>query len=89
MKTTFKIRIDYILNALGEMSYALKNYKAEKKDTIFYYYAAQKKAEEVIETAISLNQDILADYFDYITKSYFESFTHCNPSPTTEVRKLP
>jgi len=74
MNIKYKKKIDYILSTMDEILSALRKYKSKNEDAKFFYYAAQKKTEEAIETAISLNQEILEDFFDHITKSYFDSF---------------
>lgn len=74
MKKDYKELSDYLTKALDEMQYALKRYLENTGDSIYFLYAAQKKAEEVIETAITLNQDILYERFEHMSKSYYDTF---------------
>lgn len=91
MTMTSKEQLDYLDNALKEMDYALKIYMSGGTDAIYFYYAAQKKAEEVIETAIALNQDLLYERANHMTKSYHDSFTDLEKLkilPIEELKKL-
>lgn len=40
----------------------------------YLLFAAEKKAEEIIESAISMNQEMLKKYHKHLSKSYYESF---------------
>ncbi|MFH0838179.1 MAG: HepT-like ribonuclease domain-containing protein [Patescibacteria group bacterium] len=91
MNQSYEKRLRYITEALDEMKYALSVYRNAGKDAKYFYYAAQKKAEEVIETAITLNQDLIYERLDLMAKSYYNSFTDLdklNILPIDELKKL-
>ena len=76
VKITFRKRVDYILESLNELAYFLDQYskKSAGMDKKGDYYAAEKKAEEIVESAIAINQDILFSSFDHVSGSYKDSF---------------
>lgn len=91
MNQSYQKRLGYINEALDEMKYALLVYRDAKKDAKYFYYAAQKKAEEVIETAIALNQDLIYERLNQMAKSYYDSFTDLDKLkilPIDELKKL-
>lgn len=75
-KYSLEKRIEYISLSLEELVYALKRYQSEvdRDDKNMAYYAAQKKAEEIVESSVALNQDILFMEFNHVSKSYKDSF---------------
>lgn len=75
-KYSLEKRITYISTALEDLAYALKRYDAEadENDKKMAYYASEKKAEEVVESSVALNQDILFNEFNYVSGSYKDSF---------------
>jgi len=74
MKKTYQEKIEYLSKALSKIQFALEKYKIKNDVSEYFYFAAEKKAEEVVQTAISINQDILASYYDFVSKSYYDSF---------------
>ena len=74
MKKTYQEKIEYLSKALSQIQFALEKYKIKNDVSEYFYFAAEKKAEEVVQTAISINQDILASYYDFVSKSYYDSF---------------
>lgn len=69
-----KEKIDFITKTLK----VLRDILEKRKNSPYAEYllfAAEKKAEEVIEAAVSLNQEILKSHFDHLSGSYYESFT--------------
>ncbi len=70
-------RLDYISLCIRELSRALKIYKDPKlheDDRKIAFYASQKKAEEIVECAIKVNQALLSSRLQILAKSYKESF---------------
>ena len=74
-----KIIIEDKLNSLAELLQKLeciiKEYSVNTKLQEFLLYAAEKKAEEIVELSISINQELLKDK-DKLGLSYYESFTN-------------
>ncbi|MBI5755040.1 hypothetical protein HZA41_02375 [Candidatus Peregrinibacteria bacterium] len=55
----------------------LKDILEKRKKSLlkeYLLFAAEKKAEEIIESAISINQEILKNHCYHLSKSYYESF---------------
>ena len=44
------------------------------EDQKMFYYAAEKKAEEAVESAVNINQDLLFLKLTHVTGSYKDSF---------------
>ncbi len=67
-------KIDFIAKTLK----VLKDILQKRQENIllkdYLFFAAQKKAEEIVESAISLNQELLKTYFKHLSGSYYESF---------------
>lgn len=72
-------KLTYIVDALKELKEALEHYHNDKENERFYYYAAQKKAEEIVESAISVNQMILMEKLNMQSDNYYKSFTDLEP----------
>ncbi len=73
-----KIIIEEKLEFIQETLLTLKDIlrKREKHPPFSEYllFAAEKKAEEIIESAISINQEILKSNFLKLSSSYYDSF---------------
>ena len=69
-------KLTYMIDALGDLEKAIKYYKDnhDSENQKFFYYAAQKKAEEIVESAISVNQMILMEEFNKQSDNYYLSF---------------
>lgn len=73
-KTSFIRKIDYISDALSVLKEALSKYEKNKVKDSLFFFAAEKKAEEIVDTAVAINQKILALESQKIGRSYRESF---------------
>lgn len=66
-------KINFITQTLKIVKDILE--KREKSPYAEYLlFAAEKKTEETIEAAISLNQELLKTHFNHLSNSYYESF---------------
>lgn len=72
-------KLNYMADALRDLKDALGLYYRDKENERFYYYAAQKKAEEIVESAISVNQIILMDKLSKQSENYYKSFSDLAP----------
>ena len=72
-KILIESKIEQLLALLEKLESVLKEY--EKNSTLkeFLLYAAEKKAEEVVEQAVSINQELLRTK-DKVSQSYYDSF---------------
>ncbi len=66
--------MDFITKTLKVLQDILDKRK-ESPYADYLLFAAEKKAEEIIESAVSLNQELLKTHFDHLSGSYYESFT--------------
>ena len=69
-------KITFIKDSLGKLKRIL-NFRKEEKDPEkkeFLLLSAEKKAEEIIESAIKINQTILKEEFNHFSESYYDSF---------------
>ncbi len=69
-----KEKMDFITKTLKVLQDILDKRK-ESPYADYLLFAAEKKAEEIIESAVSLNQELLKTHFDHLSGSYYESFT--------------
>lgn len=67
-------KINFISESLKQIADILKKRTETTLLSEYLLLAAEKKAEELIESAISINQEILKTHFDYLSNSYYESF---------------
>ncbi len=74
-KEVIESKLDSLLNLLKKLKEILAERKINLKLKEFLLYAAEKKAEEAVELAISINQELLRNK-NKIGKSYYESFTN-------------
>lgn len=80
-------RIDFIINSLTRLKDVLK----KQKDSLLKEYlllASERIAEEIVESAISINQEILNQFFDHISNSYYESFIDLKKLETFTEKEL-
>jgi len=73
-KLVLESKIEIMLDLLNKLKEILKEHKLNKKLEEYLLYAAEKKAEEVVELAISINQELLKSK-EKVALSYYESFT--------------
>ncbi len=66
-------KIENIVELLKKLKDILIEYEKNQKLQEFLLYAAEKKAEEIIESAISMNQELLKRK-GKLSLSYYESF---------------
>lgn len=71
---TIQEKINFIVETLKTLKDILKKRKQYKQFEQYLLFAAEKKAEEIVESAISINQELLKNYFQHISESYYESF---------------
>jgi uncharacterized protein YutE (UPF0331/DUF86 family) len=69
------IKCDYVSRALVDLKEALSLYGQNGPHAKLFYYAAEKKAEEVVESAVGINQEILFQALNHVSGSYKESFS--------------
>ena len=74
-KEVIESKLDSLSNLLKKLKEILAERKINLKLKEFLLYAAEKKAEEAVELAISINQELLRNK-NKIGKSYYESFTN-------------
>jgi len=72
-KIILESKIDFLLQLLDKLKMVLEEYDKNKQMKEIIFYAAEKKAEEVVEQAISINQELLKDK-GKISLSYYDSF---------------
>lgn len=61
------------MDALEILKRAVKKTEGDSQDVDLYLFAAEKKAEEIVESAISINQEILFGG-NQVGKSYYDTF---------------
>ncbi len=74
-KEMIESKLDSLLDLLKKLKDILEERRTNLKLKEFLLYAAEKKAEEAVELAISINQELLRSR-NKIGKSYYESFTN-------------
>jgi len=74
MNKHIKGKFTHMVEAMKEMAEALQIYLKKETQNRFYFYAAEKKAEEIVDCAISINKYILYDDLGKSSKSYYDSF---------------
>lgn len=74
-KEVIESKLDSLLDLLKKLKEILAERKTNSKLKEFLLYAAEKKAEEAVELAISINQELLRSR-NKIGNSYYESFTN-------------
>lgn len=72
-KLIIEHKIESILELLEKLKSIFKEYDANDKLKEFLLYAAEKKSEEVVESAISINQELLRSK-SKVSLSYYDSF---------------
>lgn len=72
-KVVIESKIESVLKLLDKLKMILKEYNQNSKIKEIAFYAAEKKAEEVVELAISINQELLKEK-GRISGSYYDSF---------------
>ncbi len=72
-KDLIKAKLEFIINALEVLRRAIKKAEESSPDTDLYLFAAEKKAEEIVESAISINQEILFGG-NKVGKNYYDTF---------------
>ncbi|MEK6938611.1 MAG: HepT-like ribonuclease domain-containing protein [Nanoarchaeota archaeon] len=72
-KVIIESKISSLLNLLEKLKNILKEYETNKTLKEIIFYAAEKKAEEMVELAISINQELLKEK-GKISLSYYDSF---------------
>ncbi|PIS32172.1 hypothetical protein COT40_01420 [Candidatus Peregrinibacteria bacterium CG08_land_8_20_14_0_20_41_10] len=82
-------KLEHIGQLLKKLQRVLKEW--DQKEHEFLLYAAEKMAEEIIETAISINQILLKENLNKISDSYYQSFldlVELKVFTETEAKKL-
>lgn len=72
-KEIIENKIGSLVTLLDKLNSILKEYEKNKELQEFLLYAAEKKAEEIVELAISVNQKLLEEK-KKISISYYDSF---------------
>ncbi|MDP3990302.1 MAG: DUF86 domain-containing protein [archaeon] len=67
-------KMESLAELLQKLKMVLEEHEKNKRLQEFLLYAAEKKAEEIVELAISINQELLKE-MGKIALSYYESFT--------------
>jgi len=69
-------KITFIRDSLSKLKRILEFRKEEgdKEKKEFLLLSAEKKAEEIIESAIKINQSILKKELNHFSESYYDSF---------------
>ncbi len=73
-KLVLESKIEIMLDLLNKLKAILKEQRLNKKLEEYLLYAGEKKAEEIVELAISINQELLKSK-EKLALSYYESFT--------------
>lgn len=68
-------KLDSLTELLGKLKDILEEHKKNVNLKEFLVYAAEKKAEEAVELAVSINQELLKEK-GKIALSYYDSFTN-------------
>ena len=79
MSKTIEQRLFYIESKLDKLKISLNKYKEflannEVDNVYLALKAVERDCEEIVESAVKINQEILETHFDYIAQSYRESF---------------
>ncbi|MFH0701383.1 MAG: DUF86 domain-containing protein [Candidatus Woesearchaeota archaeon] len=72
-KIIIESKISSLLTLLEKLKGILKEYETNKTLKEIIFYAAEKKAEEIVELAISINQELLREK-GKTSLSYYDSF---------------
>ena len=72
-KIIIENKIGNLIVLLEKLEIILKEYEKNSKLKEFLFYAAEKKAEEIVELAISINQELLK-FKGKMSQSYYDSF---------------
>lgn len=72
-KLVIESKLESLLELLNKLKRVLEEHKQNTKLQEFLLYAAEKKAEEVVELAISINQELLKEK-SKVSLSYYDSF---------------
>jgi len=72
-KTTLLSKLDSLADLLNKLKEILQEHGQNTSLQEFLLYAAEKKAEEVVELAVSLNQELLRQK-GKLSGSYYDSF---------------
>ena len=67
-------KIEKLVELLEKLKEVLSEWEKNQKLKEFLFYAAKKKAEEVVEIVVSINQEALKRK-GKVSLSYYESFT--------------
>jgi len=69
-------KVTFIKDSLEKLKRILNLRKEEKnpEKEEFLLLSAEKKAEEIIESSIKINQAILKEEFNHFSESYYDSF---------------
>jgi len=73
-KLVLESKIEIMLDLLNKLKAILKEQRLNKKLEEYLLYAGEKKAEEIVELAISINQELLKSK-EKLALSYYKSFT--------------
>ena len=76
-KIIIENKIGNLIVLLEKLEIILKEYEKNSKLKEFLFYAAEKKAEEIVELAISINQELLK-FKGKMSQSYYDSFIDLN-----------
>ncbi len=74
-KVVLESKLGALAELLEKLRQILEEHSQNAKLQEFLLYAAEKKAEEVVELAVSLNQELLKEK-GKLGLSYYESFTN-------------
>ncbi len=72
-KLVIESKLESLLELLDKLKRVLEEHKQNTKLQEFLLYAAEKKAEEAVELAISINQELLKEK-SKVSLSYYDSF---------------
>ncbi|MEK6901012.1 MAG: DUF86 domain-containing protein [Nanoarchaeota archaeon] len=74
-KTLLQQKLELLADLLEKIKQILLEHDKNQKLQEFLLYAAEKKAEEIVELAVTINQEILGSK-GKIALSYYETFSH-------------
>lgn len=86
-KTLIEDKIERLVELLEKLKDVLFEWEKNQKLKEFLFYAAEKKAEEVVELAVSINQEVLKQR-GKVSLSYYESFTQLSIFKKFSLREL-
>ncbi len=72
-KDIIESKIENVVDLLEKLKAILMEYENNLELQEFLFYAAEKKAEEIVESATSINQELLKTK-EKISSSYYDSF---------------